>query len=275
MCTTTPYLVPEINPGPQAFQTSTLPSYIRSHLPLLFLPVGLPTSLHCLSSTSTPCSVYRSSSCDPTQACCLPSSLFCFCGSPADCTPVCLSVCAFDLGLFLCSYVTYTHSLWTSPAWHPPVTCMSYVHLQRVSLQSSPTSSFKHPSLGGDGGGTSPSGRPTLILSRASRFSTSLWMLWATPGYCQEGGCVCQESPMPWGQHSAHPSPSRPLCLPGSSQPPQSHPLASLGVPAQWRQQQRALPRGRPPCLASPCLAPLLELSEKSKHDSYSHVPGS
>lgn len=116
----------------------------------------------------------------------------------------------------------------------------------------------------------SPSGRPTLILSRASRFCTSLWMLWATPGYCQEEGGVgsharLRDSTMPI------PDPTQPPHSPGSSQLPQSHPLAHLGVPAQWKQQQRALPPERPPCPASPCPAPLLELSEGSEHDSYHH----
>lgn len=130
--------------------------------------------------------------------------------------------------------------------------------------------------------GASPSGRPTLILSRASRFCTSLWMLWATPGYCQEGEGGFRRSGFTHALRtaqcsppalSAHPpySPPPTLGLPGSSQPPQSHPLAHLGVPAQWRRQQRALPRERPPCLASPCLAPLLELSERSKRNGYHH----
>lgn len=35
------------------------------------------------------------------------------------------------------------------------------------------------------GGGASPSGRAMLIFSTAIRFWTSLWILWATPGYCK------------------------------------------------------------------------------------------
>ena len=62
--------------------------------------------------------------------------------------------------------------------------------------------------------GASPSGRATLILSTASRFWTSLWMLWATPGYWEKGRGGEEGRKMgvtPWGGQVSTPLPP---CLP-------------------------------------------------------------
>lgn len=58
---------------------------------------------------------------------------------------------------------------------------------------------------------------------------------------------------------------------PGSSQLLPSRPSACPGAPARLRQRQRAPPPKRPPWPASPCRAPLPELSGESGFNNYHH----
>ena len=102
----------------------------------------------------------------------------------------------------------------------------------------------------------------------------SLWMLWATPGYW-EGRRM---GVTPLGRPGAQPTPAPPPLSPGSSRPPPSRPSARPGAPARLRRQQRAPPPERPPWPATPCRAPLPELSGESGHDNRHHgftQPGS
>lgn len=185
-------------------------------------------------------------------------------GSPP-CTP-CVCVSGFWSGLG-CFVAVHTHAL-GSPC--SVSSLPSHAH-QRAPLPHPPRwpallSLFRHLPLVRDGVGASPSGRAVLILSTASRFCTSLWMLWATPGYCKgtKGvGSHCS------GTAECPPHPAQPPHSPGSSQPPLSHPSANPGAPARLRQQQMVPPPGRPPWPANPCPAPLRELSVGSGQNNH------
>ena len=83
-----------------------------------------------------------------------------------------------------------------------------------------------------------------------------------------------RESPPGVARCPPPPAPATPTLLPlspGSSRPPLCRPSTRPGVPAQWRQLQRAPPPERPPWPASPRRAPLRELSGESGHNTHHH----